>query len=218
MEIILKGAFIGFVIAFPVGPVAAIVLRIGVAHGALYGFTAALGAATADAILGAIAAFGLTQAGDLLTEHQLEIRIVGVAVMLGIAIRLLTVRPLDPANAPDAKRPGVFGPFITTLVLVLANPVTLIAFASVLAAAGIHELRMTAAQGLALTGSVFLGAALCWSAVSGLAAIFRHRVNAAVMGGINFVTAVMLIVFASMISISIISPEAMPLFATPDHL
>ena len=50
MEIILKGAFIGFVIAFPVGPVAAIVLRVGVAHGPVYGFAAAMGAASADAV------------------------------------------------------------------------------------------------------------------------------------------------------------------------
>ncbi|MEM6490876.1 MAG: LysE family transporter [Pseudomonadota bacterium] len=215
MEIIFKGALLGFALAFPVGPVGAIVLRIGVAHGPFYGFSAALGAATADAVIGAFAAFGLTQAADWLADHQLEIRLVGIVVMLALAVRLLTAPPIDPANAPDSSRPGLAGPFITTFALVFLNPMTLIAFIGVLAGVGIHELGLTIAEGLTFAGAVFVGAALCWSLVSLTAALFRHRVNGAMMAGINFVTATMLVVFAAMLSVSLLSPEAMPLFATP---
>lgn len=218
MEIILKGVIIGFAIAFPVGPVAALCLRITIAHGLAHGVLAALGAATADAIFGAIAAFGLTQTSDLLTEHQLEIRAVGIFVMLALAIRLYTAPPIDPSSAVPRERPGFFGPYVTTLFLTLANPVTLIAFAAVLAAAGVHEMGLTIGQGLILTGSVFGGAALCWLAVAGFSALFRDRVNAGAMRAINFVTATMLVVFAALISVSVFAPKAIPFLDTPEHI
>lgn len=218
MEIILKGVFIGFVIAFPVGPVAALCLRITIAHGLAHGALAALGAASADAIFGAIAAFGLTQTSDLLTEHQLEIRAVGVIVMLALATRLYSAPPIDPSGETPHERPGFFGPYITTLFLTLANPVTLIAFAGVLAAAGVHEMGLTFGQGLILTGSVFGGAALCWLSVAGLSALFRGKVNAQAMRGINFVTATMMVIFASLISVSVIAPKAIPFLDTPEHI
>ena len=218
MEIIIKGVFIGFVIAFPVGPIAALCLRITIAHGFAHGLLAALGAASADAIFGAIAAFGLTQISDLLTEHQLEIRAIGVVVMLALATRLMTADPIDPAGPPPAERPGFFGPYFTTLFLTLANPVTLIAFAGVLAAAGVHQLGLNIAEGLVLTGSVFAGAALCWTGVAAFSAIFRGRVTVGAMRGINFVTATMMIVFASLISLSVLAPQAIPFLQTPDHI
>lgn len=60
MDIFLCGLVIGFSIAAPVGPIGMLCIQRTLAEGRLSGFLSGLGAATADAFYGAVAAFGLT--------------------------------------------------------------------------------------------------------------------------------------------------------------
>ena len=57
---LLRGAVLGFAIAAPVGPIGALCIHRSLAGGRASGFASGLGAATADAVYGALAAFGLT--------------------------------------------------------------------------------------------------------------------------------------------------------------
>ncbi len=56
----LKGFLVGFLIAMPVGPIGVLCIQRTLHKGKLHGMVSGLGAATADAIYGFIAAFGLT--------------------------------------------------------------------------------------------------------------------------------------------------------------
>lgn len=58
----LKGLVIGLSIAAPVGPIGLLCIRRSLLGGRLAGVVSGLGAATADAIYGLLAAFGLTVA------------------------------------------------------------------------------------------------------------------------------------------------------------
>ena len=62
----LKGLVIGFSIAAPVGPIGVLCIRRTIAQGRTAGIISGLGAATADAIYGCIAALGLTFISSLL--------------------------------------------------------------------------------------------------------------------------------------------------------
>ena len=55
-----RGLVIGFSIAAPVGPVGVLCIRRTLANGRSAGFLSGLGAASADALYGFVAAFGLT--------------------------------------------------------------------------------------------------------------------------------------------------------------
>jgi threonine/homoserine/homoserine lactone efflux protein len=55
----IKGFIIGISIAAPVGPIGVLCIQRTLAPGKLYGISTGCGAATADAIYGLIAAFGL---------------------------------------------------------------------------------------------------------------------------------------------------------------
>ena len=55
----IEGAVIGFLIAVPVGPAAALCIRRSITVGAMAGFMTGIGAALGDAVFGAVAAFGL---------------------------------------------------------------------------------------------------------------------------------------------------------------
>ena len=56
----LKGLIIGFSIAAPVGPIGVLCIRRTLVKGRVSGFVSGLGAATADALYGCVAGFGLT--------------------------------------------------------------------------------------------------------------------------------------------------------------
>ena len=57
--LVLRGLIIGFSIAAPVGPIGVLCIRRTLADGRLYGLVSGLGAATADALYGCVAGFGV---------------------------------------------------------------------------------------------------------------------------------------------------------------
>ena len=75
-RLLFSGLVIGFSIAAPVGPIGVLCIRRTLAEGRLHGLVSGLGAATADAVYGCIAAFGLAFISDLLVQQQLGLRIV----------------------------------------------------------------------------------------------------------------------------------------------
>src|SRR5580765_1435865 len=60
LAFLLKGVLVGIIIAVPAGPVGVLCIRRTFFHGRLAGFVSGLGAASADAVFGIIAGFGLT--------------------------------------------------------------------------------------------------------------------------------------------------------------
>ena len=70
-RLLLSGLIIGFSIAAPIGPIGVLCIRRTLAEGRLRGLVSGLGAATADAVYGCIAAFGLAFISDLPVQQQL---------------------------------------------------------------------------------------------------------------------------------------------------
>ncbi len=70
MSTLLRGIVIGLSIAVPVGPIGVVCIRRSLADGRAVGLVSGLGAATADAIHGAIAALGLAMISDVLVRQQ----------------------------------------------------------------------------------------------------------------------------------------------------
>jgi threonine/homoserine/homoserine lactone efflux protein len=79
---LLKGIAVGVVIAVPVGPVGVMCVRRTILKSKRAGFVSGLGAATADALFGVIAAFGLTFISDLLIGYHQWLRIAGGCYLL----------------------------------------------------------------------------------------------------------------------------------------
>ncbi len=65
--VLIRGVVVGASIAAPVGPIGVLCIRRTLAGGRVAGFASGLGAATADAAYGAIAALGLTSVTAFLT-------------------------------------------------------------------------------------------------------------------------------------------------------
>jgi threonine/homoserine/homoserine lactone efflux protein len=193
----LKGAILGFSIAAPVGPIGVLCIRRSMAEGRVVGLVSGLGAATADAIYGAVAAFGLTFVSALLVSQQLWLRIIGGAFLCYLGIKTFLTRPsAQPASTGGA---GLAGAYTSTLFLTLTNPTTILSFAAIFAGLGVA----TAGGGYLSAGllvlGVFAGSALWWLILSGIASALGARFSAGNMRWVNRLSGVTITAFGVLV-------------------
>lgn len=188
----LNGLAIGFSIAAPVGPVGVLCIRRSLAEGALRGLACGLGAATADAAYGCVAALGLTAVSGFLARQQLALGLIGGGFLCYLGIRtMLRAAAAAPAAPAGAGSLGAYG---STLLLTLANPSTILSFAALFAGLGLGRANDLGSAARMVAG-VFLGSALWWTILSGAVGMLRSRVNAAWMRAINRVSGAVLVAF-----------------------
>src|SRR6266446_3406617 len=138
----LKGIVVGIVIAVPVGPVGVMCIRRTVFEGKLAGFVSGLGAATADAVFGIIAGFGLTVVSDWLLAYQQWLRIAGACLLLALGGHsLLAKQPPKLGSAPNPESLSWY--YASTFALTLTNPITILAFLAIFAAVGLTGAEAT---------------------------------------------------------------------------
>lgn len=170
---LLEGIAIGFAIAAPVGPIGVLCIRRTFAEGQAAGVATGLGAATADAMYGAVAAFGLTALSDLLLGYQMPLRLVGGVFLLALGVKTFFSRPSsDSARMQGA---GLAAAWATTVVLTLANPATILSFAAVFAGAGLGQQTHGFGDALAIVIGVFAGSAAWWLLLSWFVERYRRQ-------------------------------------------
>ena len=169
-----KGLVIGFVIAAPVGPIGVLCARRTLMHGRRAGFYSGMGAATADAIYGFIAAFGLSFISDLLTEQHRWLQLIGGVVLLFLGARAFLSRPVKKRDLPRTAR-HYAGLYSSTFFLTLTNPMTIFSFAAVFAGFGLAKTRGSIGSTATLIVGVLLGSAMWWLLLVGIFSLFRRR-------------------------------------------
>jgi len=91
----LKGLVIGFSVAAPVGPIGILCINRTLSKGRLHGFVSGLGAATADALYGCIAAFGLTFITTFLLTQKSLLQLVGGLILSYLGVKTFLSQPSD---------------------------------------------------------------------------------------------------------------------------
>ena len=195
---LLRGIILGLSIAAPVGPIGILCIRRTLVAGRLAGFVLGLGAATADMFYGAVAAFGLGVISSVLVGESLWIHIIGACFLCWLGIKtILTPPAADPKVAVAAT--GLAGSYITTLLLTLTNPATILSFIAIFAGIGVVGSRsgtpVSVGAGLTVLG-VFCGSALWWFTLSGIVNLVRSRFTPEVMRWVNYLSGAILIGFA----------------------
>ncbi len=193
LSILIRGVLIGFAIAAPVGPIGILCIRRTVSAGRIAGLITGLGAATADALYGAVAAFGLTLLTDFLVDQQDILRIVGAAFLVFIGVR--TFRATPETEAAEIRGKGLLAAYLSTFFLTLTNPVTILSFAAIFAGLGATGGRAGGGNPMVLVLGVFFGSATWWLFLSGAVSFFRDRVTARGFRWINWGSGIILIGF-----------------------
>lgn len=192
--IFLKGLVFGFVLAATVGPMWLLCLRRTLAAGALSGFVSGMGIAAADAIYGAIAAFGLTAVSSFLLGYRFWIGLLGAAFLAYLGVKALVA---VPALASERPKPiGLGAAFFSTLGLTLANPPTILAFVAIFAGLGLAAGADYAAAALVVL-AVFAGSASWWIILALAAGKLRARIGPRLLRAVNVVSGLSFLAFAA---------------------
>ena len=183
MPIFLRGLLIGISIAAPVGPIGVLCIRRTLAEGRLSGFVSGMGAASADAIYGTIAGFGLTFISGFLVAQQRWLSLFGGLFLCYLGFRTFFAPPAQAA-APSQNK-GLLRNYLSIFFLTLTNPITILSFAAIFAGLGLAENADDYASAGLLVLGVFTGSALWWLLLSFGVSLFREKVTSQWMKWIN---------------------------------
>jgi len=189
----LRGFAIGFSIAAVVGPIGMLCIERTLHKGFFYGLVTGLGAATADGIYGSIAAFGLTVVSSLLINQQHWIRLIGGLFLGYLGIRAFCRQPVErAATAPGRSFPAAY---VSTLLLTLTNPLTILSFATIFASLGVGMAGQTSWPAVLVTTGVFCGSCLWWLLLSAGVGLLRRRMAGRWLIWINRLAGLALLIF-----------------------
>lgn len=191
MTPLLNGMLLGFSIAAPVGPIGILCLRKTLTQGRSFGFVAGLGAASADAVYGSMAALGLTVISHFLIRYSPWVQLLGALFLLYLAYSTFR-SPVTQAAEADIARTNYLKTFITTFFLTLTNPLTILSFIGIFAGMNIASGSVSSVY---LIVGVFLGSAAWWLILSTVAGLLRQMIRPRVMKMINLLSGLILLAF-----------------------
>ena len=198
---LLKGLLIGLSIAAPLGPIGVLCINRTVAEGPRQGFICGLGAATADALYALAGTVALSAIAQWVIEDRITLRVIGGIFLIYLGARTF-MRPTaalpNPGRIAALLPPGAHAAFMSTFLLTLANPVTLLGFAAMFAGLGVAPVGLIGAANsaaAALVLGVFLGSALWWLALSSLIGQLRRYIGPSLLTMINRISGTILTAF-----------------------
>lgn len=201
----IKGIIIGFAIAAPVGPVGALCIKRTMHNGRMAGLMSGLGAAAADTCFAIIAAFGLTFISDILMKGSYWLRLVGGLFLLYLGIKTFVSQYSEDShlNAPTSH----FSYFLTTFLLTITNPLTILGFAALFASSGLSYTPHDFISPAILSTGVFLGSGFWWVIVTEGITFFRKKITKQVFRWTNKIAACIIIGFGVYMLLSLHMPR-----------
>ena len=170
-----RGFVLGFSIAAPVGPIGLLCIQRTLEKGFRSGVATGLGAATADAAYGALAAFGFSALTGILVASSGAVGLAGGFFLCWLGIRIFLAKPASRAAGTPENGRGLLADFASTFILTLSNPMTILFFAAVITGFSGETSAGGTLQGLLLVTGVFLGSVAWWLFLSLLVGGFGKR-------------------------------------------
>ncbi len=188
-----KGFIIGISIAAPVGPIGVLCIQRTLNGGRFYGLISGLGAATADAIYGFMAAFGLTFIANVIVEQETWFHLIGGGFLCYLGVKAFLSKPEERAMSESSL--SYVGAYGSTFCLTLTNPMTILAFAAIFAGLGAVSSGVHYISASILVVGVFMGSGLWWFILSGVTNLFRGKLNQSKLILVNRISGIVIIMF-----------------------
>jgi threonine/homoserine/homoserine lactone efflux protein len=203
ISFLLKGFIIGFSIAAPVGPIGVLCIRRTLTDGRASGLASGLGAATADALYGCLAGFGLTAISNFLTAQQVWLHAIGGMFLCYLGLKTFLSQPAKQAAL--AKKNGNVGAYASTFLLTLTNPMTILSFVAIFAGLGLGSVSRDYASASLLVSGVFLGSILWWFVLSTVVSLFRTKLSYRGLRWLNRISGVVIAGFGLIAILSVVN-------------
>ncbi|WP_225781326.1 LysE/ArgO family amino acid transporter [Xenophilus sp. Marseille-Q4582] len=194
-----QSLLIGLSIAAPVGQIGVLAIQRTLERGRAAGLATGLGAAVADAVYGAVGAFGVSALIGWLLGARVWLTVFGAAFLLwmawGIARKPVRAPAGSSGAATEAAPSGrqLLRDFAGTFVLTLSNPSTILSFVAVF---GMLAGRAPVATPWVMVAGVLVGSALWWLLLSTGVGLLRHRFDARWQRAVNRTSAAVLAALA----------------------
>jgi threonine/homoserine/homoserine lactone efflux protein len=197
MSFLVRGFLIGLSVAAVVGPMSILCIQRTMQRGFRYGLISGFGVASADAIYGSIAGFGLTIIAAFLVHQQEWIRLIGGLFLIYLGGKTLFTKPADRA-ATIATTTSYLTAYLSTLLLTLTNPLTILSFAAIFAGLGVGGGRNDTGTALFVVCGVFLGSMLWWCLLTGGVSLFRVKFTSTWLLWINRISGLLIVLFGTL--------------------
>ena len=178
-----QGMVMGFVMCAPLGPVGLVCVRHTIVAGRWAGAMAVLGASVVDALYAGTATLGVTALTAWLAPGLSWIRPIAGLILIVAGLRLAHARPSSGPSGREAPN-GARDAFVSTLLLMLSNPLPIVLLTAVWSGARIAPAMPPAAVAPCLAAGVFTGSAL-WAPILAFAVhSLSQWVGARAVGGV----------------------------------
>lgn len=192
LGVFLKSLLIGLSIAAPVGPIGLLTIQRTLERGRASGLATGMGAAAADAVYGALGAFGVSWLIQWLNGIRVPLALVGGLVLFVLAWRTWHA-PVTRDSARSSGR-ALAGQFAGTFALTLSNPATILSFIAIFGTLA-GSLSGHVSPWIMVLG-VLLGSALWWLLLTTAVGATRQRFNDGWRHRINQASGAVLAAFA----------------------
>jgi threonine/homoserine/homoserine lactone efflux protein len=145
-----------------------------------------MGAASADAIYGCIAAFGLTFISNFLIHQQTWLRLIGGCFLCYLGLKIFFSKP--PDASAQSNHLSMLNAYGSTFFLTLTNPLTILSFAAIFAGLGLADASGNYLSATITVLGVFLGSACWWILLSTGVSILRVRFKSVGFQWLNWIS------------------------------
>lgn len=204
-----KGMLVGLMVSIPLGPMGVLIIQKTLHKGALSGFVAGMGAASADLFYAMVAAFGLGFVINTVQTHELLLQIIGGIFLIGIGLKIYfdnPIRQIRQKRQGKVSKTGLLGDYLSLFFLTVSNPITVVVFMAVFAGMSVFgESSSILGEFLVVLG-VLLGGGIWWYTLSTLVNIFRKKFRLRVLITINRVSGMIIAILGALVILSAFSP------------
>jgi threonine/homoserine/homoserine lactone efflux protein len=206
IELFLRGIAAGVAISAPVGPVNVLCVSRTISKGWRSGVVSGLGAAAADTLYGSVAGFSISIVIGFLLREQSKLRLFGGILLVLLGLWYYWKRPDSLTNTQNGAD---HSDFVTTFLLNLTNPTTVLSFLAVLAVLGLSEHR-AAWLTLIMVGGIFAGSMAWWLILTGITNRFRDKFDDRAMLWMNRIGGIAIGAFGVVMFLLGMKPAAAP--------
>lgn len=203
-DLFFQGLLIGFLVSFPVGPMAVLVIQRTANRNFKSGFYTGLGIAITDSLWALIAGFSVSYIITFLRTYQSLIQAIGGIVVLFLGIYIFRSHPISSIRKFRRKGTNSFQCFITAMLFALSNPAVILVYIAVFASSNIMFNINHLFSPLEFILGFLMGAVSWWLFLTYSINHFRHHFNLRILWWFNKISGVLIILFVFISALVII--------------
>jgi threonine/homoserine/homoserine lactone efflux protein len=189
---IAKGIVIGLITGMPLGPIGALCLKATLSKGSLHGLTSGLGSAMADSMLAILAVLGSSIISSFVFKNQTYFHFFGGIILIFLGIHMFLAKEAKAVKEKDIDIGNLFKVFLSTFILALINPATILTFFAVFTSSGFSYINVSSIDKIVLIIGVFFGSMIWWLILIIAIAIFKEKMELRKIKTVNKVISVLI--------------------------